>query len=317
MTVAASEEALKKLKGTPLALPTGSISTGTPGVTTNPLSHGPPPPKKLGDQLNNAPFFKSIAEHYETDNWVDLLNGSAPAMGNKYSKQLAAYVSDKMNIDYVNAVEYLPDVGNIRILEAAGVTLLDLVSEIWSRDIIWNNVPYLQYLVRIKYPSHDSEEYKKTKRGIIDALSDCTRSDCIMLTVLAIYDQLFARIKDDLRHKDIKILATNSILPRDKIYDINSQSALLNILFGMLSRVMHFPEPNIDDPHAAVGTLVYNITAIVSDKYKCAKLGESAITESCASWMQNQTSAISEELNLQQCIEKAKELLPAFVAVYA
>jgi hypothetical protein len=311
LTVAASEEALKNIRDTPFVPFTG-FSGAPVGQTHNPMLQGPPPLTKLGDQLGASPFFKNLSEHFETEGWVDLLKGSADVPGNRYSKQLAVYVSDKLGIDSANATEFASDDSNIKVLAAAGVKLLYLVCELLAREALWDRMPYLKYVLAQKH-AVGSEEHKKAKRDLVDALSLFNENEPRVFGDT--YSGLFYKAQISLQGLPPKSMGGHP-LPKGAIPDMTSKEIVADLLRGMVARSAGLPDPNPDDPQNVAATTVSNLKDVDS-KFKCAEKGVGTITEACWTWIDRQADPVASSSTMAEYAEVAKKLMPAFIAVFA
>jgi hypothetical protein len=311
MAAAASEAALKLLKDTPVKPFTG-FAVAQPAPTQNPMLQGPPALTKLGEQLNASPFFKNVSDHFETDAWVDLLKGSTDVPGNHYAKQLAMYVSDKLGINSENATEYTSDDSNIKVLAAAGVKLMFLICELLARDALWDRAPYLRHVLAQKY-AVGSEEHKKAKRALIDALSLFEENEPRVFGDT--YSGLFLKAQIALQRTPPKSLGVRP-LPQGAIPSMNPKEIVADLLRGMVARAAGLPDPNPDDPLSVAAVMVSNLKA-VDAKFKCAQKGVGTITEACWEWIDKQAETVPASGTLAEYAEAARKLMPAFVAVFA
>jgi hypothetical protein len=327
MTVAASEAAIKALKDTDFKpfVPGGGgggggavmgRSTLCPGITENPITKGPPPLKKLGEQLKTSPFFKNISEHYGTDTWVDLLQNSVAVRGNFYLKQLALYVSDKLGIDSEDATAFTSDDSNIRILASAGVKLMFLVCELLARNALWDRVPYLRYLLEQKH-ALGSEEHKKAKCALVDALSLFEENEPKVFGDT--YSGLFMKAQLALQHslpKDIGVYP----LSKTAVPDLTPKEIVADMMRNMLSRAAGLPDPDpVSDPQGVAAVVVSNLKA-VDTKFRCAEKSATTITEACWEWIDKQLDSaptIPSTGTLAEYAAIATKLLPTFVAVFS
>jgi hypothetical protein len=307
MTAAASEAALKLVKD--VVIPPISPPVGTPVLV-------PPPATahKLGDEMSTVDFFRNLVDHYETADWVNVLHSSVEVRGNFYSKKLADYVFDKLGIDVEDAVSFTADGTNFKIVAAAGVKLVFLVIELLARNALWDRMPYIRFLLASKFTT-DSEDHKKAKRNLIDALSlyDADEPKLFGDT----YSGIFQKEYDAMQGRSSSSFNTY-ILPASITPVLTPKEIVSDILRGMVSHVSGIPDPDVTDPTNVASVLVSNLKE-VDTKFKCAEHGVRTIAEACWAWIDRQPSPTTIPVggSILEYAEIARKMMPAFIAVFA
>lgn len=311
LAVATAEAAMRSIKDVPITPFTG-FASGAPSATSNPLASPPPPLKNLGEDIAASRFFKNMSDHYETDKWVQLLDSSVEVPGNQYSKKLASYVVGKLGINSDDATQFTSDDTNIKVLASAGVKLMFLICELLARQALWDKMPYLQYVVAQKY-APGTEDHKRTKRAIIDALSMFTENEPKVFG--ATYNELFYNATKSLQGYTAKELGNLYPVATVAVDKPSPREIVADILRGMVVRAAGLPDPNPDDP-ANIASVVVNNLKELDTKFKCAEKHVGTITEACWAWIDRQPVSVDPQPDLAGYVESAKKLLPAFIAVF-
>lgn len=317
MTAQAAEAAIINLQKTPTP---ATYIGGAPNAPAPSQLQMPTPkvqPTKLKDQLDASPFFKDIATIFGDTDWITVLNASPQSiLGNRQSKKLADYIFPKMGIDVNDALGAVSNDENIRIIAAAGVNPRSLLAELMARESIWDQVPYIRYLLEQKYPPATApQEYGRGKRVLVDALTEYTTQEPKLFGkgYGELYSEIFNKLKNTQKIANLLV----RVVQRDVIPKLNDKQITADILRNLICKISNLPEPDITVPDDAIRRMVKNFREI-DTRYKCAERGLSTVSERCWEWVDKQTSTILVTVDdtLAGFVARAKTLLPSFVAIF-
>lgn len=287
-----------------------STLSAVPHFYVSAFSSFPPPPlRKIKDMLFDSAFFKQISDHYDTVDWVGIVNGAGNVAGNKYLKKLAAYVAPLMNTDSRDATALTADGLNIKILASAGIDFRDITSEIAARQNLWNQMPYMRLLLHQKYAS-GTTEYNKTKRELIDALTEVGKID--PKPPEKSFQSFFSGFRTSNQDKPVAVLMNMSLMAMAP--ELSASDTVANILRGFIGRKMGLQDPDLNNPAIAVAAVVSNFEKIYTD-FECKDTAGSAIASACWDWTVGQSRAVSKQNTIEEYAKIAQGLMPAFVDI--
>jgi hypothetical protein len=307
--------------------PTTTSSPHTGGTPSKPqtvsklpmIAQKPPPSsssRNLKDQLDSSPFFHDMDRIYGPD-WVTRLTTATSIHGNENSKKLADYIDPKIGIDYEDALQPISNGENIKLVAAAGVMPIPLVSELMTRESLWDMVPYVRHLLEQKYSQRtDPKKYYDIKMQLVDELTTLKDTPALFETS---FEPLYMIIRNELKSspKNEAEFVSNPIPHNNVIPILESKRIVADFLRHLIGKISNLPEPDVTKPHDAILRIVDNAKKI-NEKYGCTEHKKEDIAEGCWEWVNTHVpdNVLPPNSTLASYADKATEYLPSFVAIF-
>lgn len=279
-----------------------------------------PPKKSLVEILQDAADLVHIRNHFGAD-WLKVLPTRKVCPGNESTVKLASFVDSQAQagLDAEDLLKKLFDNSNLKLFAVAGVSAVDLASEVACRQALWDWHPYICSQISKKFPGVDK------KMDILDALSEYAPSTD---ETRDIFGKTYAELAAEFRaiHSSDPVTSlVGSAVP--KITGPTPQEIARDMLRGQVSeltskkQVFDMPEPDLSGNIPIAINRILARESTLSLKLKCSSESEQKLTQDCDSWISAQSSQVttpigSEGDGLEPYEKFAEQHMPSFITFY-
>jgi hypothetical protein len=268
------------------------------------------PLELMGVSIMKVDFGQDVAELTHLPNWpVDLGKYTATATP---LFVLNGYIKDKKGVNVMPSMVYAPDKQNMALLQDAGITFVELASDLAAREILYEDHPYVRQ-VSLKFsPDEDHFDLAHKLAGFAPAQPPVKEVfGRTYAELIGVADANKSRFGPSLSVRDMVDQARAIMGPSDP------KQPLRDMLRGIVSEYLAtsgmYPAPSITPSNLVEA--IYESMALMSSKMLCADKTSPTVKKTCVDWIETQLDG-TKYATLAECKEAAMKKLPAFIAIY-